>query len=388
MAKYEILIKAVTVQHRSYGEVAARYGVSKTLVHKLHHRWLTEGEAAYQPRSRRPRSTPNRTPESVRLRVIALRDELTAQGLDAGADTIAAHLSHEKTHLSRTTIWRILTATGKVSPQPQKRPRSSWRRFAADRPNELWQSDFTHVTLTDGTDTEVIGWIDDHSRYMLHLSAHRRVTGRTVTDTFTDTAARHGYPTATLTDNGMVYTTRLARGGRGRPDGAGNGFETLLADLGITQKNGKPFKPTTQGKIERFWQTLKKYLHAHPAASLTQLQTTLDTFRDYYNNTRPHRGIGRRTPAFAYELIPKAAPTQPADPNIWRVRYDTIDNDGKITLRRSGRLLHLGIGRAHARTEIICLVHNSNATIITLNTGELIAEFTLDPTKNYQRKND
>ncbi|WDH79293.1 integrase core domain-containing protein [Microbacterium esteraromaticum] len=278
------------------------------------------------------------TPESVRLRIIALRDELTARGLDAGADTIAAHLSREKTRLSRTTIWRILTATGKVSPQPQKRPRSSWRRFAADRPNELWQSDFTHVTLTD---------------------------------------------------NGVVYTTRLARGGRGRGDGAGNGngFETLLAGLGITQKNGKPFNPTTQGKIERFWQTLKKYLHAHPAASLTQLQTTLDTFRDYYNNTRPHRGIGRRTPAFAYELIPKAAPTRPADPNIWRVRYDTIDNDRKITLRRSGRLLHLGIGRAHARTEIICLVHNSNATIITLNTGELIAEFTLDPTKNYQRKN-
>ena len=386
MAKYEILIKAVTVQHLSYGEVAARYGVSKTLVHKLHHRWLTEGDAAFEPLSRRPRTTPNRTAVPTRERVIALRDELIGNGMDAGADTIAEHLAREGIHLSRTTIWRILTAEGKVIPQPQKRPRSSWHRFTADRPNELWQSDFTHITLADGTDSEVIGWIDDHSRYMLHLSAHRRVTGQVVTDTFSETAAQHGYPTATLTDNGMVYTTRLARGGRGRGDGAGNGFETLLATLGITQKNGKPFKPTTQGKIERFWQTLKKYTDTHPAATLPELQAALNTFRDYYNNIRPHRGINRKTPTFSYQLIPKASPTKPEDPNTWRVRYDTIDNDGKITLRHHGRLLHLGIGRAHTRTEIICLVHNDNATIITLSTGELLAEFTLDPTKNYQRK--
>ncbi|WP_235281380.1 integrase core domain-containing protein [Microbacterium hydrocarbonoxydans] len=162
----------------------------------------------------------------------------------------------------------------------------------------------------------------------------------------------------------------------------------LLATLGITQKNGKPFKPTAQGKIERFWQTLKKHLGAHPAATLAELQDTLDAFRDYYNTIRPHRALGRRAPAFAYQLIPKATPAPPSDPNIWRVRYDTIDNDGKITLRHTGKLLHLGIGRAHARTEIICLVHNDDATIITQTTGELLAEFTLNPEKNYQRKND
>lgn len=165
-----------------------------------------------------------------------------------------------------------------------------------------------------------------------------------MTDTFTTTAVEHGYPAATLTDNGMVYTTRLAGGGRGRGDGAGNGFETLLATLGITQKNGKPFKPTTQGKIERFWQTLKKHLAAHPAATLPELQGTLDAFRDYYNTVRPHRALGRKTPAFAYLLIPKATPAPGEAPDIWRVRYDTIGNDGKITLRHTGKLLHLGIG--------------------------------------------
>lgn len=387
MAKYEVLIKAVTVQGLSYRQVADRYGVSKSLVHKLHHRWLSEGESAFEQQSRRPRSSPNRTPELVRARVIVLRDELVADGLDAGADTVTEMLARESVTISRTTVWRLLTAAGRVTPQPHKRPRSSWRRFNADRPNELWQSDFTHVLLATGDDVEVIGWLDDHSRYLLHLTAHPRVTGRVVTDTFLRSASEHGYPAATLTDNGMVYTTRLARGGRGRGDGAGNQFETLLADLGITQKNGKPFKPTTQGKIERLWQTLKKYLATRPATTTAELQQHLDTFRRHYNEVRPHRALNRKTPGAAYALIPKAAPTPLDDANIWRVRYDTIDRDGKISLRHSGRMLHLGIGRAHARTEIIALIHNDHAIISTRDTGEIIADFTLDPTRGYQRKN-
>jgi transposase InsO family protein len=384
VAKYEVLIKAVVLQGLSYGEVARRYGVSKTLVHKLHHRWLAEGDAAYEPRSRRPKSSPNRTPGHVRNQVLTLRDQLVVDGLDAGADTISEHLARQGIRISRVTVWRILTAAGMVTRQPQKRPRSSWHRFVADRPNELWQSDFTHVLLRTGDEVEIIGWLDDHSRYLLHLTCHRRVTGHTVTDTFTATAAEHGYPTATLTDNGMVYTTRYARNARGI--GAGNAFETLLALHGITQKNGKPFKPTTQGKIERFWKTLKKHLDTRPAANLTNLQETLDTFRDYYNAVRPHRGIGRKTPEFAYLLIPKAAPTTPDDPGLWRVRYDIIDRDGKISLRHHGRMLHLGIGRAHARQEVICLIHNNDATVIT-NDGTVLAEFTLNPTHGYQRKN-
>jgi transposase len=126
VAKCEILIEAVTVQHLSYGEVAARYGVSKTLVHKLHHRWLVEGDATFEPRSRRPHSSPTRTCDQIRERVLALLDELTANGLDAGADTISEHLHREHITLLRTTIWRILTAAGRLTRQPQnpRHPRS------------------------------------------------------------------------------------------------------------------------------------------------------------------------------------------------------------------------------------------------------------------------
>lgn len=382
MSKTEILILAVTVQGLSYREVARAHGVSKSRVHQLHRRWLTEGDAALQPRTRTPLRVANRTPDDIRARVLELRTQLTARG-DAGAETIRIHLAAEGVSLSRSTIWRILKAAEAIVPQPQKRPRSSWIRFAADRPNELWQSDVTHWRLPDGVEVEIIGWLDDHSRYLLHLTAHRRASGRTVTDTFSIAAHEHGFPAATLTDNGNIYTTRYA-GGRDTRSG-GNAFETLLALQGISQKNGRPYKPTTQGKIERLWQTLKKRLTAHPVATIEELQHVLDDFVDHYNHHRPHRSLGGRTPAFAYSLILKAAPTKPDDPDIWRVRYDTIDPGGKVSLRLVNRMAHLGYGRAHARTDVIILIHGLNATTIT-HSGEVIAEHQLDPGKSYHPK--
>ena len=90
---------------------------------------------------------------------------------------------------------------------------------------------------------------------MLAGSSHTRVTGITVTTTFTDTADEHGYPASTLTDNCTVYTTRFAHG-KGGP----NAFEYLLKRLGTTQMDDSPYHPQTQGKIERFHQTMKKRL--------------------------------------------------------------------------------------------------------------------------------
>ena len=378
MHRNQLLITAITIQGLSYRAAARKYGVSKSLVHKLHQRWLAEGDQGLEPRSRAPHTSPHQTPPEIRERILHLRATLIRTGSDAGADTIHAYLAREHITISKSTIWRILRRAGQITPQPQKRPRSSWQRFNAAQPNETWQSDFTHVRLTTGEDVEVIGWLDDHSRFVLHLSAHRRVTGPIVTDTFQTAAQTHGYPLSTLTDNGMVYTTRLAQGGR---QAGLNAFETLLKLEGITQKNGRPYKPTTQGKIERFWQTLKKYLTQHPARTIPELQRVLDEFVTFYNESRPHRALGRKTPAFAYEFIPKAAPTAPESPDVWQVRYDIVDTGGTITLRHAGKLKHLGIGRAHARTEVICLVHGHKATVIT-HGGDVIAEFVINPEKD------
>jgi hypothetical protein len=219
---------------------------------------------------------------------------------------------------------------------------------------------------------------------VLHLTGHARVTGPVVLASFRAAAAAHGIPAATLTDNGTVYTARFAGGG-GR--GGRNGLEHELRRLGVRQKNGKPNHPQTQGKIERFWQTLKKWLTAQPAqpADLAGLQALLDTFTSSCNHQRPHRSLPHRaTPATAYAARPKAAPGTGTPAPHDRVRADRVDADGKLTLRHAGRLYHIGIGRTHARTPVLMLVQDLHIRVINAATGELIRELTLDPDRNYQ----
>jgi transposase InsO family protein len=383
MSKARLVITAVVVEGRSQGEVARAYGVSQGWVSRLVARYRAEGQAAFEARSRRPKSSPRAIPVATVALIIELRKELAGQGLDAGPQTIAWHLEHHH-HLrvSPATISRYLSRAGLVIPEPSKRPKSSYIRFAAELPNQCWQADFTHYRLTDGTGTEILTWLDDHSRYALSVTAWHRVTGPVVLATFRSAVAAYGPPASTLTDNGMVFTTRLSGGHGGR-----NGLETELRRLGITQKNGKPNHPQTQGKVERFQQTLKNWLAAQPAqpATLAQLQALLATFTGLYNTQRPHRSLPQRsTPATAYQARPKASPGDRSAGTHNRVRTDRIDADGKVTLRHHGRLHHIGIGRTHARTPVLLLVQDLHIRIVNAATGELLRDLTLDPTRNYQ----
>jgi hypothetical protein len=249
-------------------------------------------------------------------------------------------------------------------------------------PNECWQSDFTHYPLADGTGTEILTWLDDHSRCVLSLTAHARVTGPAVLQAFRAACAQHGAPASTLTDNGMVFTTRLSGGKGGR-----NALEHELRRLGVKQKNGKPNHPQTQGKVERFQQTMKNWLRAQPhqPATLAELQTLLDDFAGIYNTRRPHRSLaGRATPATAYAARPKAAPGDRAADTHDRVRTDRVDATGLVTLRHNGKLHHIGIGRAHAGTRVLLLVQDLDIRVVNAGTGELIRELVLNPDKNYQ----
>ena len=381
MSKRRLVITAV-LAGQSQSEVARTYGVSQGWISKLMARYRAEGDQAFEPRSRRPATSTNATPQATVDLVLQLRDQLNSQGLDAGAETIGWHLRHHHdVTTSRATINRILARAGRVVPEPKKRPKSSYIRFEAEQPNETWQSDFTHYRLTTGRDVEILTWLDDHSRYALHISAHTRVTGPIVLATFQATIDEHGCPASTLTDNGMVFTTRLAGGRGGR-----NALETHLATLGVTQKNSRPAHPTTCGKVERFQQTMKKWLRAQPEQPATPqaLQTLIDSFRDEYNNRRPHRSLPHRaTPATAYTARPKAAPGTPTATHE-RVRTDKIDKSGVVTLRHHGRLHHIGVGRPHAGTYVLLLVQDLDIRVINAATGELLRELTLDPTRDYQ----
>ena len=382
MSTARVVITAVVVEGRSQAEVARAYGVSPSWVSKLVARWRQEGEAAFQPRSRRPKTSPGRLPDDVIEVICTLRRTLTEAGHDAGPVTLAWHLRHRHgLHVAPATIARHLSAAGLVDPAPRKRPKSSWTRFAAAAPNECWQADFTHYRLIDDSDTEILTFLDDHSRYALSVTAHQVVTGPIVLSVFRATTATHGIPASTLTDNGMVFTTRLSGGRGGR-----NGFETELRRLGITQKNSRPNHPTTCGKVERLQQTLKKWLRAQPTQpdTIAELQHLLDDFTTDYNHHRPHRALPHHaTPAVAYTATPKATPTPSDDPHH-RVRRDIVDTNGKVTLRLAGRLHHIGLGRTHARTPIILLIDDHDVRIIDAATGELLRELTIDPTRDYQ----
>lgn len=352
-------------------------------VSKLIARWRDEGEAAFEPRSPRPKSSPGALPASTVELIVRIRKQLAEQGLDAGPETIRWHLEHHHgLVVARASIARWLTRLGLVDPEPAKRPKVSYVRFQAEQPNECWQSDFTHYPLANGGDAEILSFIDDHSRYALSITAHRRVTGPAVVTAFKTAVDVYGPPASTLTDNGMVFTTRFSGGKGGR-----NGFETELRRLGIIQKNSRPNHPTTCGKVERFQQTLKKWLRARPdqPATLHQLQTLLDIFAEHYNTARPHSSLPHRaTPAAAYTTRPKASPPGRGTDTHWRVRHDIIDKAGKVTLRYQGQLYHIGIGRPHARTPITLLIADRDIRIITTATGELLRHLTLDPTRRYQ----
>lgn len=290
MSRAHLIVTAITIHGLTQAQAARTYNLSPSRVSRIMTRLKQDGEAGLQPRSRRPKTSPNAAaPATIQL-IVNLRANLQKRGLDCGPATIAWHLQHHHTvTVSRATIARILNREGLVTPQPKKRPKSSYIRFQADLPNECWQADFTHITLADGSGTEVLTFIDDCSRLAISVTAHTRVTTPQVLTAFRAAIARHGPPQATLTDNGMVFTVRLAGWGR---QGGRNAFQAELHTRGIQQRNGSPAHPQTQGKVERFQQTMKKWLRAQPApGTLTQLQEQIDEFVTYYNQHRPHRSL-------------------------------------------------------------------------------------------------
>ena len=272
-----MFVLSITHQGLTKAQAAAKYGVTLRWVNILLARFSQGGFDALQPRSRKPHSNPRRITPELRARIIELRAEVTGEGFDAGPISLGFALASEGLSPPATsTIRRVLVEEELITPQPRKRPRGSLVRFEAKQPNETRQSDFTHWRLADDSDVEILNWLDDHSRFLLGCTVFTPVTGPAVVTDFLRLVNTYGPPHSTLTDNGVVYTARFQKGR--------NQFEYELMKLGVVQKNGSPSHPQTQGKIERFHQTLKRYLHQQPrAGSPAELQEQLDTFRRKYN---------------------------------------------------------------------------------------------------------
>jgi transposase InsO family protein len=293
------LMVEVDPQGLNVTEFCGEHGISTWFFYQLRKRFAAEGEAALEPRSRAPRAVANRTPVWVEDVIVDLRKELDDIGLDAGAATIWSHLGDRlpagTTLPAEATIWRVLSRRGFITPQPEKAPKHAYRTFQADRANECWQLDDIEWGLADGSLVRIITLIDDCTRLCPGLKAVETVNGATAFDAFSGAAGRWGWPQRFLSDNAQAYRACLA---------------AAVGALGVDHRHGRSHHPQTQGKVERFHQTLQKWLRAQPrAASLEELQAQLDTFCDTYNQQRPHRAISRRTPASVYAETAKTGPS-------------------------------------------------------------------------------
>ncbi len=241
------VVNAVLLEGRSVAEVASDQDMSKSWLYELLARYREGGEEALKPLSRQPRRSPTKIAPVIEDEIVTLRKSLTERGFDAGSSTIQYHLAQRRRRSrshrpvpSVATIWRVLSRRGFVVPQPQKRPRSSWRRFQADLPNECWQADTKHVLISRNRDVEVLNMIDDQSRLLVSSRAFKTTKAVDVVESFHEAAAQYGFPASMLTDNGGIFTAE-ARHGRCV-------MESELLALGIAYKHSRP---TTRRPAER-----------------------------------------------------------------------------------------------------------------------------------------
>jgi len=368
----------------------AEHGISRKSFYELRKRAKVDGPAAVlEPRTRRPKSSPSKLSDEVKDQAVAVRAALEASGLDHGPISV-----HDKMHAmgleqvpSTASLARIFREAGVARLEPKKKPRSAWRRFVYPAPNACWQLDATEYVLSGGRTCVIFQLIDDHSRYAV---ASHVAFGETAKDAITvvDKAiAAHGVPQRLLSDNRLALNPSR-RGYVGQLVGH-------VATLGVEAITGKPYKPTTQGKNERFHQTLFRYLDKQPLAeSLTELQAQVDAFDHIYNTHRPHQGLpGRVTPLAAWEATPKADPPRPKPdrpiydvpvPSPYRfpraqpptdlpadTRIRTVGTAGTVTMNSVTYMVD-----THRAFQQVLVVSAGNKVIITDLQGEVLTEHT------------
>ena len=360
--------------------------ISRKSFYKLRKRAKAEGPSAIlEPRTRRPKSSPSSLSDEVKTQAVAVRAALEASGLDHGP--ISVHDKMRSMGLaqvpSTASLARIFREAGVARREPKKKPRSAWRRFVYPAPNACWQLDGTEYVLTGGRRCVILQLIDDHSRYAVGSHVAAGETTDAAIAVFDKAVAAHGVPQRLLTDNGPALNPSR----RGR---IGQLVEHAQA-LGVETITGKPYKPTTQGKNERFHQTLFRYLDKQPLAdTLAELQAQVDAFDHIYNTQRPHQGLpGRVTPLIAWQATAKADAPHPKsgrplfDPPTSRPRsaprpptdlphgvlLRTVSTSGTISVDSVTYMVDVN----HAFEQVL-VVADDNTIVIANTEGEVVVE--------------
>jgi transposase InsO family protein len=375
-------------------EFCRRQGINRSTFYKWQARIRAEGPDGLHERSRRPHTSPGATPTQVEDQVVRIRKALADNGDYNGPESIRDQLLIEVRRdavrrgwtprrvqravdevPSRATIARVLTRRGQVKPAPGKRPRSSYHRFEATRPNEMWQSDWTGWHLAGGRLVAIAGTLDDHSRLLAGIGAcHGHGTAELVWQVMSSAIEHHGVPMTSLTDNGRVYCLRRYR------DAGQTAFEINLQALGCQVITSSPYHPQTCGKIERLWQTLKRWLTAHgPYATIGDLNTALAQFADYYNQQRAHRALHGRTPAEALAATTAARPADRPLPAASTARRCWTSPAGVVP---AGRKCLVGLGARWKLQQVTVIRDGDHVAVYAGN--RLIRALDIDPTRTDQ----
>jgi transposase InsO family protein len=368
----------------------AEHGISRKSFYELRKRARADGPAAVlEPRTTRPRSSPTKMTDAVKAQAVQVRATLEASGLDHGP--ISVHDKMVSMGLapvpSVASLARIFRVAGVARLEPKKKPRSAWRRFVYPAPNACWQLDATEYVLTGGRKCVIFQLIDDHSRYAVASHVASGETAAAAIAVFDKAVAVHGAPQRLLSDNGVALNPSR-RGFLGQ-------FVEHVSRLGVDAITGKPYKPTTQGKNERFHQTLFRYLDKQPLAdNLDDLQSQVDAFDLIYNTQRPHQGLpGRVTPQAAWDATTKADPPRPRpdrprlEPPVAtafrrpRVQPPADLPEGTLLKRlttagtfRLDSVTYL-VGGSHGLQHVLVVIEGDGLTITDLN-GEILVEHT------------
>jgi transposase InsO family protein len=351
-------------------DLCAELGISRQTFYKYRRRFRAEGLAGLVERSRRPHRSPRMIPAELEDEIVRLRKELP---LDRGAQTIAYQLGRAGWPVpSVATIHRVLRRRGLVRPQPEKRPRSSWRRFEWPRPNDAWQIDATCWALSSGKEVWVMDLLDDHSRLAVAARACSGPSSDAAWMALCDAAERWGLPAHVMSDNGVCFTGRFLHGSE-------NDFERALRTLGIRHIRSSPAHPQTCGKLERSHLTIKRWLERQaPINDEDQLQALLDTWRRIYNHDRPHSSLAGSTPFERWTASPPAQPGNPIlePPDAQLRRVDAL---GVVSWKNH----KLGIGIDYADHNILIVARDRDHLKI-YGPNSLERDLTIDPTRRYQ----
>jgi transposase InsO family protein len=361
-----LLVAQIDLDGLNVRRFCAEHGLSTWSFYEFRRRYAVDGEAGLEPRSRAPHQVANRTPDAVERRILDARKLLEQLGDDAGPASIHARLSRDGVSPpSVSTIWRILVREAQISRDPTKAPKHAGHRFVAERANECWQTDDTGWGLADATPVKIINILDDCSRLCVASRAAPSATGTAIFEAFTRAATESGWPERVLCDNAKAHRHPLT---------------DALGELGVAVGHSRPYHPQTCGKVERFHLTLQQSLRAAPPpATIEELQAHLDWFRHRYNHERPHRSLGRRTPAEVWATTPKSGPASRALDTPTEVHYSTVGRNGVVSAGRR-YAIHLGVDHAHQPATVIVTGLACHVFIDT----RLVRQLTLDPTRRHQ----